>query len=177
MCDMADAVFSATHELPGWKCSASNTPDVSVCEWFGVSCVAGVVVSIALPSQSLSGRLPSSLGLLAALTAFDLSKNTFTGSIPSSFGYLSRLAVLKLNDNLFSGPLFDILEGTSSLSTLLLGSNFFTGSLPYALCNSPLTTLDILHNNFYCYSYCLSTITNVTLGQTNECEDPPNGTY
>ncbi|PWA41729.1 Leucine-rich repeat-containing protein [Artemisia annua] len=59
----------------------------------------GLVVSIDLSSNKLSGEIPSEITSLLALVALNLSRNSLTGPIPQDIGQLRRLDFLDLSRN------------------------------------------------------------------------------
>ena len=61
------------------------------------------VTKVLLPSESLSGSIPASLGRLFGLTKLDLSGNSLSGEIPKELGWLENLEELKLSGNEFTG--------------------------------------------------------------------------
>lgn len=65
-----------------------NTPNAP-CDWYGVRCAAGHVSEIRLAANRLNGRLPDSLGALAALTRLHLENNALTGAVPRTICELS----------------------------------------------------------------------------------------
>ena len=65
----------------------------------------GRICKIALQRNNLKGRLPSEVGLLRGLIAWDTSNNRLTGPIPHQLGLLQRLTTIKLERNKHTGPL------------------------------------------------------------------------
>ncbi|KAD5961505.1 hypothetical protein E3N88_12978 [Mikania micrantha] len=56
-----------------------------------------------LPSNSISGPLPDSLGRLLALEELDLSYNEINETLPRSIGRLTKLQKLNIEHNLLTG--------------------------------------------------------------------------
>lgn len=106
-----------------------NNASVSVCQWFGVSCVGGAVVAIRLPSNRCVGTLPISVSALGSLISLQLENNTLTSTIPTTFSFVSNLRILNLKNNNFTGDL-DTLAHLPRLTDVLVDSNRFTGTLP-----------------------------------------------
>ena len=84
--------------------------------------------TISLKSNKISGELPDSLGMITTLTSIDLSANEFTGAVPETFANLASLTNLNLSSNKLSGELTDVYTSMSSLTELHLSGNNFTGN-------------------------------------------------
>ncbi|KAL1357421.1 protein NSP-INTERACTING KINASE 2 isoform X1 [Arachis hypogaea] len=129
----------------------SNWDDNAVdpCSWAMVSCSADrFVVTLAIPSQNLSGTLSPSIGNLTNLQTVLLQENNITGPIPSEIGRLQKLETLDLSENSFIGQLPDTLSHMNGLHYLRLNNNSFYGAIPSSLADmSQLAFLDISYNN------------------------------
>lgn len=83
--------------------------------------------------NSLSGDLPSELGLLTQLRTLDLSENRFEGTIPSTITNWTNLESFAIHqsEGKLGGPLpaFDTFP---SLKGLFLQGNGFVGQIPDA---------------------------------------------
>ena len=86
--------------------------------------------TLALPSNSLSGPLPSSLlnGQMDNLQIIDLFDNDFTGSVADDMANMDQLLVLGLGDNDIDGQLPTSLP--PKLQFLELSDNDFFGNIP-----------------------------------------------
>jgi len=106
------------------------------CKWNGVRCIKKRVVEISLPRSSLRhslyGTLPSSLGMLTTLTAFNIRGNQIGGSIPGNFGEL--LFHLDVSNNQLSGSIPANLGG-EALLRMDLSFNSLSGNIPEELAN------------------------------------------
>ena len=88
--------------------------------WFGVTCSNGRVTRLDLPTNNLSGTLPSSLSALTNLTQLFLINNQLSGSIPSSLSALTNLQNLILSNNQLSGSIPSSLDTAYQLELAVL---------------------------------------------------------
>ncbi|WCJ33948.1 Leucine-rich repeat protein kinase family protein [Euphorbia peplus] len=134
-----------TRILSSWSDS-----DPTPCHWLGVNCVNHRVVSLFLPNKTLTGYLPSELGLLDSLTRLTLSHNNFSNTIPSHLFKSTNLRFLDLSHNSLTGPIPPEITSLKSLTHLDLSSNLINGSLPEFLTDlkSLTGTLNLSCNSF-----------------------------
>lgn len=86
-----DDQFGVGNNIPAWKNQQGWITAADECEWHGIECENGVVVSIKLPFNSLTGSMPVEIELLReTLTYIDLSGN----NIASENEELSWIATL-----------------------------------------------------------------------------------
>lgn len=111
--------------------------------WFGVGVANGDVVSINLPSNKLTGTIPSSIANLSQLTSIYMQGNSISGSIPTEMGSLSKLTLLYLYTNKLTGSIPASFGNLKNLIYLYLLRNTLTGSIPSEL--SGMTALQFLH--------------------------------
>lgn len=144
-------------EKDGWL--DGNVPE---CEWEGVECDDPSnpmeITKLSLCCIHLNGNLPVDLGLLTALTSFDVGRNSLSGSIPTEYSFAwSKLKEFFVGDNDFTGmvpspsqwsdlEIFDIHANqfstgvdslvwpTTSLRTVYLYNNTLNGDLRNSLC-------------------------------------------
>nr|DAD32427.1 TPA_asm: hypothetical protein HUJ06_011278 [Nelumbo nucifera] len=100
-----------------------------------------------LQSNRFSGRIPASLGRLAQLLIFDLSRNSLSGSLPLTFGGLTSLLKLDLSNNLLEGKLPNELKNLKNLTLLDLRNNRFSGGLTQSLQEMVSLEEMVLSNN------------------------------
>ena len=118
-----EALLEAKDTLRG-TASLDWSKTSAITGWGGITTggTPSRVTKLVLPSESLSGTIPSSLGRLFELTHLNLSNNTLTGEIPRELGWLHNLEELRLSGNTLSGciplPLKDV--ATNDLSSLNL---------------------------------------------------------
>jgi Leucine-rich repeat (LRR) protein len=143
-----------TSDLTGWSSSGRSA---ALCSWTGITCAAQDVIKITLegrgltgtipdavitqsfpnletlafPSNSLTGPIPTSLAQLSKLEDLVLTSNSIAGSIPGALSQLHLLKTLSVGDNQIHGAL-PAWAGTSfpRLRRMQLNNNLFTGSLP-----------------------------------------------
>ncbi|KAL2484734.1 Protein NSP-INTERACTING KINASE 2 [Abeliophyllum distichum] len=122
---------------------------VDPCSWSMVGCSRdNLVITLAIPSQSLSGKLSRSIGNLTHLQSVLLQDNNISGPIPHELGRLPKLQTLDLSDNLLNGEIPSSLAQLKSLQYLRLNNNSLTGAIPLSLGNlTQLTFLDLSFNN------------------------------
>lgn len=136
----------------------NNTP----CNWYGVSCSAGQVISLVLDNNRLAGTIPASVAALTALQELDLSFNTLQGNLPIAVTQLSKLQSLVLWHNAIEGSIPSQLSSLPELQVLDLSENRFSGSIPAAL--GDLVTLQAL----YVDSNLLTGVVPSALGQLSQ---------
>ncbi|CAJ1953034.1 unnamed protein product [Sphenostylis stenocarpa] len=90
----------------------------------------GLLKSIDLSSNDLTGKVPKEIGYLLGLVSLNLSRNNFHGEIPSEIGNLSLLEFLDLSRNDFSGNIPYTLSNIDPLGVLDLSNNNLSGRIP-----------------------------------------------
>jgi hypothetical protein len=85
-----------------------------------------------LVGNSLTGTIPTTLGLLTSLNSFDVAENELSGPISTELGTLLSLEQLHLEVNNLQGSLPN-LSRLSKLEDLRLYTNGLTGSIPSTL--------------------------------------------
>ena len=92
--------------------------------------------------NGFSGSIPSEVGNLQSLTEVDVNNNVLTGQIPSEIGQLTQLTRLKLENNTLSGSIPTEVGALSQMTYFDIASNGLGGSIPSQL--STMTVLDQL---------------------------------
>jgi Leucine-rich repeat (LRR) protein len=118
-----------------WTKNSNWATSAPASSWNGIVTRSGRVQQVYLPSNNLSGPLPSSLSNLTAATQLNLYNNELTGYIPSSFGNLQALQVMELASNQLNGNIPSGLGTLTNLKLLDLSSNQLTGAIPTTLGN------------------------------------------
>lgn len=101
-----------------------------------------------LDNNSLSGIIPSELGMCRKLALLNFAQNQFTGSLPRFLGNLTNLQGLNLQMNNFSGAIPSEITQLNRLLKLNLSRNSLSGSIPTSISSlKNLTSLDLQSNN------------------------------
>ncbi|CAL9227342.1 unnamed protein product [Arabidopsis halleri] len=92
------------------------------CQWFGINCLEGIIMSITFISLNMSGTISPRFADLTSLQVIDLSHNGLTGTIPPELTKLN-LRTLDLSYNRLHGTLPQFrnivpnIEGNSDIET------------------------------------------------------------
>ncbi|XP_039125647.1 probable inactive receptor kinase At1g27190 [Dioscorea cayenensis subsp. rotundata] len=128
--------FSTSSTSP-FSWNFANQSAGFVCSFSGVTCwndQENRVLTLSLPSMSLSGSIPSDLQYCSSLQNLDLSGNSISGPLPSSLcDWLPYLVTLDLSSNSLSGQIPSELSNCRFLNTLLLSDNRLSGPIPLSL--------------------------------------------
>ncbi|CAD5189700.1 unnamed protein product [Musa acuminata subsp. malaccensis] len=121
-----------------------NPSDDDPCNWTGVHCADGKVVTLNLKEFSLRGILAPELGNLSHLRALVLYRNNFYGVIPKEIGGLTMLELLDLRNNMLNGTIPKEIGEILSLKHLLLCHNKLQGNT--LLIQNPNMHFDLMHD-------------------------------
>lgn len=175
----------------------------NVCTWYGIACDArGHVISIELPANSLGGRLPPELGLLAprvvgvngpanvttrGLQVLNVAGNDIGGAIPAPMGLLTGLTDVFLQENRLSAEVPSQLAAWRALERVSLQGNLLDGVIPSAWCslnNTTTTTaaveiqVDCERVQCSCCTPACVVVPTETGGEPNaESDDPVEGEH
>eukprot|EP00978_Attheya_sp_CCMP212_P016812 scaffold44411_cov45-Attheya_sp.AAC.1 len=121
------------------------TPSLNTCSWNSI--LYGRIIGVGCNAEDgnkISRSIPTEIGLLSNLEVLSLPSNALTGTIPSELGQISNL---NLHSNALNGTIPSELGQISNLQGLSLFANALTGTIPSELGQMPnLEYLD-LHNN------------------------------
>ncbi|KAJ9555478.1 LOW QUALITY PROTEIN: hypothetical protein OSB04_010092 [Centaurea solstitialis] len=108
--------------------------DNAIMEWQGnereLTSTLGLLTSIDLSSNNLTGQIPNELTDLHELLALNLSKNALLGEIPRGIGEMKKLEIFDLSRNNFSGGIPSSMSQTTSLNWLDVSYNKLSGRIP-----------------------------------------------
>ncbi|XP_021800397.1 leucine-rich repeat receptor protein kinase MSP1-like [Prunus avium] len=114
--------------------------------WKGVrskyKSILGLVKSIDLSSNMLSGEIPTEITYLVGLVSLNLSRNRLTGQIPSRIGNLQELDSLDLSRNQINGRIPISISWINRIGYLDLSQNNLSGKIPIG---NQLQTIDFAY--------------------------------
>ncbi|XP_014501638.1 LRR receptor-like serine/threonine-protein kinase GSO1 [Vigna radiata var. radiata] len=117
-------------------------------EWFWAKLPLQKVMTINISSNSLRGKIPTSMGSLLDLQVLLLRSNNLVEGIPFSLRNCTKLVMLDLSENKLSGSIPDWIGTKQQLQILSLSKNQFFGSLPFTVCClRKIQLLDLSVNN------------------------------
>ncbi len=115
-----------------WADNSGWVMTYTPCSWYGVTCAGGHVSALSLPTNQLTGNIPSELGGVASLQYLYLNGNQLNGAIPPQLGSLTNLLDLSVQNNALSGEVPAELASLVNLSVLDVGYNALAASDPAA---------------------------------------------
>ncbi|XP_054800066.1 receptor-like protein EIX2 [Prosopis cineraria] len=111
-----------------------STKDSASLVWKGkesmYQSILGLVKSIDLSSNMLTGDIPSEMMDLVGLVSLNLSRNMIRGQIPAAIGKLKSLDFLDLSRNHLSGNIPSELSHLDRLGVMDLSYNNLSGEIP-----------------------------------------------
>jgi hypothetical protein len=107
------------------------------------------ITNLQLHLNSISGSLPSDLGIMTDMELLSLSENSLVGILPSELGLMTKLKVLSLNYNSFSGSLPSEMGRMMDMTDLGIYENSLVGLLPSELGRmTKMMAIDLGANSF-----------------------------
>ncbi|KAH7520882.1 hypothetical protein FEM48_Zijuj08G0192800 [Ziziphus jujuba var. spinosa] len=82
------------------------------------------LIHVLFESNNLTGKIPSTLGLVQTLEVVRFDRNNLVGKVPSNLNSLTNVSELYLSNNRLSGPVPDI-TGMNNLAYLDMSNNSF----------------------------------------------------
>ncbi|KAI9091595.1 hypothetical protein K1719_028038 [Acacia pycnantha] len=110
----------------------------------------GLMTSIDLSSNHLTGEIPRSMTSLVALASLNLSRNNLTGFIPKNMGQMKMLESLDLSSNSLSGGIPMSFSNLNFLSFLNLSFNNLSGEIPQTTQLQTFEASSYIGNNGLC---------------------------
>ncbi|XP_042492171.1 leucine-rich repeat receptor protein kinase HPCA1 isoform X4 [Macadamia integrifolia] len=108
---------------PSWE----RSDDPCGAQWEGVTCTNSRVTALLFDGNQLSGKIPSTVGLVQTLEVLRLDRNSLIGPVPSNLNNLTSINELNLAHNQLTGSVPD-LTGMDSLNYVDLSNNSFAQS-------------------------------------------------
>ncbi|KAH6780409.1 leucine-rich repeat transmembrane protein kinase family protein [Perilla frutescens var. hirtella] len=103
-----------------------------------------------LDGNSISGGIPSELGMLRKLALLNLAQNRLAGVLPPELGDLINIQVLSLQSNNFVGVIPPEILQLNKLEKLNMSKNLLNGSIPLSISRMQnLRNLDLQGNNLH----------------------------
>lgn len=128
---------------PEWWDQRGWLSEAPVCEWYGVGCEGGQVVSLTMNWNNLSGALPAALAQLTELHTLVLYYNNLSGALPAELAELQNLDTLILHHNRFEGELPEAYGTLARLRIVDLEGNRLSGGLPASW--GQMSSLEVLN--------------------------------
>ncbi|XP_057454262.1 receptor-like protein EIX2 [Lotus japonicus] len=110
----------------------------------------GLMTTIDLSCNHLTGDIPQSITKLVALAGLNLSRNKLTGFIPSKIGQMERLESLHLSRNYLYGRMPESFPNLSFLSYMDLSFNNLSGKIPLGTQLQSFDASTYIGNNGLC---------------------------
>jgi len=107
----------------------------------------GLVTSIDLSNNNLTGEIPREITNLNELRFFNLSHNQLSGHIPRSIGNMGSLLSIDFSRNQLSGKIPSTISILSFLSMLDLSYNHLKGKIPIGNQLQTFDTSNFIGNN------------------------------
>ena len=136
MVQQGSLVITYNYTIPCFKplSRPSSYVDKQMVQWKGRELeyekTLGLLKSIDLSSNELSGEIPREVTNLLDLISLNLSRNFLTGLIPPTIGQLKAMDALDLSWNRLFGKIPSNLSQIDRLSVLDLSHNDFWGKIP-----------------------------------------------
>tara|TARA_B100000287_G_C20538976_1_gene743890 strand:- start:47 stop:1027 length:981 start_codon:yes stop_codon:yes gene_type:complete len=99
-------------------------------ELWGESYSAINTEELIINANSLSGEIPSSIGVLVNLKSLEVHSNQLSGQIPAEIGNLTKLISLNLMSNQITGQIPAEIGNLINLERLILSGNQLSGQIP-----------------------------------------------
>ncbi|KAK8272635.1 hypothetical protein V6Z11_D11G346500 [Gossypium hirsutum] len=90
----------------------------------------GLVTSMDLSANSLTGEIPKEIGSLVGLLSLNFSRNLLTGNIPDSIGTMELMESLDLSMNRLNGEIPPSFSNLNFLNHFNVSYNNLTGQIP-----------------------------------------------
>ncbi|GMI79162.1 hypothetical protein like AT2G34930 [Hibiscus trionum] len=120
--------------LRGWFFDGKSFQPSALLELKGredeYSSTLGLVTSLDLSANHLTGQIPKELGTLTGLRSLNLSRNLLTGNIPDNIGNMEPMESLDLSMNKLHGGIPSSFSNLNFLNHFNVSYNNLTGQIP-----------------------------------------------
>ncbi|XP_047312700.1 leucine-rich repeat receptor-like serine/threonine-protein kinase SKM1 [Impatiens glandulifera] len=135
-------IRKSLHDMPGSNFFSSWDFTSDPCNFSGVYCDAGRVISLNLGdpranSPGLIGHIHPAIGDLSSLAEFTVVPGKIYGTLPSTISMLHNLKFLGISRNYISGEIPPSLSQIRGIRTIDLSFNILTGKIPPAVAALP----------------------------------------
>merc|ERR1711957_667093 len=89
-----------------------------------------------LDGNTITGTIPTEIGLMTGLASFSAANATLTGTIPAEMGNLNQLRRLWLFNNELTGNIPESLNKLELLEVVELHGNKLKGDMPQGVCSA-----------------------------------------
>jgi Leucine-rich repeat (LRR) protein len=89
-----------------------------------------------LDANTITGTIPTEIGLCTGLASLSMTNSTLSGSIPDEFGNLVELRRLWLYNNQLTGDIPEAFNKLPKLEVVELHHNKFSGEMPSGVCSA-----------------------------------------
>jgi len=129
------ALYNATGGPKGhWIHGKLWGTTASYCLWEGITCFDEDFIELDQDAGGLLGHLPNEIGLLGEhIIKLHLKRNTLSGPLPSTIGLMHNLVMFDIQQNAFNGTIPEEFSGLRKLQMFWIIGNRLTGSVHESL--------------------------------------------
>ncbi|KAK8329609.1 hypothetical protein V6Z12_A11G334100 [Gossypium hirsutum] len=109
----------------------------------------GLLTSMDLSANSLTGEIPKEIGSLVGLVSLNFSGNLLTGNIPDSIGNIELMESLDLSMNRLNGEIPPSFSNLNFLNHFNVSYNNLTGQIPTSTQLQSFDNLSYVGNHHY----------------------------
>ncbi|KEH25183.1 leucine-rich receptor-like kinase family protein, partial [Medicago truncatula] len=135
----------------------------------------GLITTIDLSCNQLTGEIPQSITKLVALVGLNLSGNNLTGMIPNNIGHMKMLESLDLSRNHLSGRMPTSFSNLTFLGYMNLSFNNLEGKIPLSTQLQTFDSSSYVGNNRLCgqplINLCPGDVTSPTRSPEKQLPD------
>lgn len=94
------------------------------------------IFALWLDKNNVTGRIPTTIGLLTDMASFSLTDTFVSGPIPTEMGNIARMQRIWLYDNELTGTIPPQIASWSKIEVFEVKNNNLSGSMPSAICQT-----------------------------------------